>query len=37
VSAFLPLLAARFARERLRSSAIVEGNLVSNIPEVLFV
>jgi arsenate reductase len=37
VRAFLPVLAERFARERLRAVATVEGTIVSDTPEVLFV
>jgi arsenate reductase len=37
VQAFLPVLAERFARERLRALARVEGTIVSDTPEVLFV
>ncbi len=35
--AHLPLLAHRFARDRLRASAIMEGSLMADRPEVLFV
>jgi arsenate reductase len=34
---FLPTLAERFARDRLRATAQVEGKMVSQVPEVLFV
>jgi protein-tyrosine-phosphatase len=34
---FIPLIAERFARERLRALAQVEGKLVKDAPEVLFV
>ncbi len=34
---FLPLLAHRFARERLRALAQAEGTIVKDVPEVLFV
>jgi protein-tyrosine-phosphatase len=34
---FLPTLAERFARDRLRAAAQVEGKTVSQVPEVLFV
>jgi protein-tyrosine-phosphatase len=34
---FLPTLAERFARDRLRAIAQVEGKIVSQVPEVLFV
>ncbi len=37
VATFLPLMTERFARERLRALAKVEGKLVSDRPEVLFV
>lgn len=37
VPAFLPLLAGRFARERLQASAQVEGRMKKSMPEVLFV
>ena len=37
VPAFLPVLAERFARERLRALAQAEGVLVSDVPEILFV
>ncbi len=37
VAAFLPVLAARFARERLLASASAEGILMTDKPEVLFV
>jgi arsenate reductase (thioredoxin) len=37
VNAFVPLLAERFARERLKAAAQAEGALVKEIPEVLFV
>ena len=37
VPAFLPVLAERFARERLRALAQAEGVTVSDVPEVLFV
>ncbi len=37
VPAFLPVLAERFARERLRALAKAEGVTVSDVPEVLFV
>jgi arsenate reductase len=34
---FIPVLAERFARERLRALAQVEGKLVKEVPEILFV
>jgi arsenate reductase (thioredoxin) len=34
---FLPLLAGRFARDRLRAAGVVEGSIVRDKPEVLFV
>ncbi len=37
VSMFVPVLAHRFARERLRALAQAEGKLVKTEPEVLFV
>ncbi|SFA92569.1 Protein-tyrosine-phosphatase [Amycolatopsis marina] len=37
VHTYLPVLAARFARERLESTAKNQGDTVSEIPEVLFV
>ena len=37
IPAFLPVLAERFARERLRALGQAEGVIVSDIPEVLFV
>lgn len=37
VANFLPTLAERFARDRLRATARVEGKIVSQVPEVLFV
>ena len=37
VPAFLPVLAERFARERLRALAQAEGAVVSDVPEILFV
>jgi arsenate reductase (thioredoxin) len=37
VPSFLPVLAERFARERLRALAQAEGVIVSDVPEVLFV
>ena len=37
VANFLPTLAERFARDRLRATAQVEGKIVSQLPEVLFV
>ena len=37
VSAFVPTLAHRFARERLRALAQAEGRIVKDQPEVLFV
>ena len=37
IAGYLPILAARFARDRLRASASVEGLLVTGKPEVLFV
>jgi arsenate reductase len=37
VPVFLPLIAERFARERLRALAKVQGVVVSDVPEVLFV
>jgi protein-tyrosine-phosphatase len=35
--AYLPVLAARFARQRLQATAKIRGDLVSTTPEVLFV
>ncbi|MGH8867661.1 MAG: arsenate reductase ArsC [Actinomycetes bacterium] len=37
IDTYLPLLAARFARERLLATARVEGHLVPDTPDVLFV
>jgi arsenate reductase len=37
VDRYLVVLAERFARDRLRATAQVEGKLMTNIPEVLFV
>ncbi len=37
VAMFVPVLAHRFARERLRALAQVEGKLVKTMPEILFV
>jgi protein-tyrosine-phosphatase len=37
IPAHLPLLAYRFARDRLHAHAIVEGHLMTDRPEVLFV
>ncbi len=37
VQAHVPVLAERFARERLRAVAQAEGSLVKEVPEVLFV
>jgi protein-tyrosine-phosphatase len=37
VDTFLPLLAERFAADRLRAIAVVEGKIVKELPEVLFV
>ena len=37
VPTYLPLLAARFARDRLRATATIEGLIMSDKPEVLFV
>jgi protein-tyrosine-phosphatase len=37
VPTYLPLLSARFARDRLRAAASTEGLLVTDKPEVLFV
>lgn len=37
IAGYLPILAARFARDRLRASASVEGLLMTDKPEVLFV
>jgi len=34
---FLPTLAERFARDRLRATAVVEGRIEPKVPEVLFV
>jgi len=34
---FLPTLTERFARDRLRATAQVEGKIVSQVPEVLFI
>jgi arsenate reductase (thioredoxin) len=34
---YIPILAERFARERLRALAQIEGKLVKDVPEVLFV
>jgi len=37
INVFVPVLAHRFARERLKALAQVEGRIVKNVPEVLFV
>ena len=37
IKSFVPLLVHRFARERLRALAQVEGKLAKDVPEVLFV
>jgi arsenate reductase (thioredoxin) len=37
VNVFVPVLAHRFARERLRALAQAEGRIVKDVPEVLFV
>jgi arsenate reductase len=37
VPLYLPLLAARFARDRLRAAGLVEGSIMTDKPEVLFV
>lgn len=37
INAFVPVLAHRFARERLRALAQAEGRVVKEVPEVLFV
>jgi len=37
INVFVPVLAHRFARERLRALAQAEGTLVKELPEVLFV
>lgn len=37
VESFLPLLAEKFAADRLRATAIVEEKMVKELPEVLFV
>lgn len=37
VTTYLPLLAGRFARDRLRATGLVEGTLMKDKPEVLFV
>jgi protein-tyrosine-phosphatase len=37
ITAHLPVLAARFARDRLAAVALTQGDLVSSVPEVLFV
>jgi protein-tyrosine-phosphatase len=37
VQTFVPLLAERFTRERLQATAQAEGNLMKEVPEVLFV
>jgi arsenate reductase len=37
VAAFVPILAHRFARERLRAYAQTQGHLAKDVPEVLFV
>jgi len=37
VQSFVPLLAERFARERLKAVAQAEGTLVKEVPEILFV
>ena len=37
INVFVPVLAHRFARERLRALAQVEGKLTKEQPEVLFV
>jgi arsenate reductase (thioredoxin) len=37
LTGFLPLVAERFARDRLRAAAQVKGSIVKDVPEVLFV
>jgi protein-tyrosine-phosphatase len=37
VTAFVPILAERFARERLRAQALADGRLAKTVPEVVFV
>jgi arsenate reductase (thioredoxin) len=37
ISVFVPVLAHRFARERLKALAQAEGRMVKDVPEVLFV
>lgn len=37
VTTYLPIMIERFARQRLRALAKVEGKMVSDLPEVLFV
>ena len=37
ITGYLPLMIERFARERLRALAKLEGRIVSDVPEVLFV
>ena len=37
ITNFLVLFAERFARDRLRATAEVEGKILSQVPEVLFV
>jgi len=37
INVFVPVLAHRFARERLRALAQAEGKIVKDVPEVLFV
>jgi hypothetical protein len=37
ITTYLPIMIERFARQRLRALAKVEGGLVSDLPEVLFV
>jgi arsenate reductase (thioredoxin) len=37
INVFVPVLAHRFARERLRALAQAEGRIVKDVPEVLFV
>jgi arsenate reductase (thioredoxin) len=37
IQVHVPVLAERFARERLRAAAQVEGSIVKEVPEVLFV
>ena len=36
IAGYLPLLAHRFARERLRASGLVQGSLPKSVPVVLF-